>query len=190
MNKEIIDNLIAIVMLMDDLGQSRVSNQTSRLVPQKRGKNITKHIFNINLDVNREISKPNAKRIAITYHLSRWNIQAHHCSDKVGIPEQKVVILTIRRHSTEDLFALIHIKLPELKTAEKQLLVLKPPCNRDRVTQHHTIVHTVSMPWANSPSVRIHKKIWILWVFMPEHPRGAKSIRLVIASLNQLIISL
>ena len=48
----------------------------------------------------------------------------------------------------------------------------------------------VSTPWANSPSARIHKKIGILWVFMPERPRGAKSIRLAITSLNQLIVSL
>ena len=73
MNKEIIDCIISIIMLMDDLGQSRVSNQTGRLVPQKGGKNITKHIFNINLDMNQEISKPNPKRITITHGLGRRN---------------------------------------------------------------------------------------------------------------------
>ena len=58
MNKKIIDGIIAIIMLIDDLGQSRVSNQTGGLVPQKGSKNITKDIFNINLDMNGKIMEP------------------------------------------------------------------------------------------------------------------------------------
>ena len=65
MNKKIIDGIVAIIMLVDDLGQSRIKNQTSRLVSQERGKDIVEHILNINLDMNQEISKSKPKRITI-----------------------------------------------------------------------------------------------------------------------------
>ena len=65
MNKKIIDGIVAIIMLMDNLGQSRIKNQTSRLVSQERGKDIVEHILNINLDMNQEISKSKPKRITI-----------------------------------------------------------------------------------------------------------------------------
>ena len=117
MNKKIVDGVIAIIMLMDDLGQSRISNQTGRLIPQEGGKNIAKHILNVNLDMNQEITKPNPKRITITHSLGRQNIQpkALHHGDEVGVPEQEVMVLAIRGNSMEDLFPLVHIKLPELK---------------------------------------------------------------------------
>ena len=121
MNKEIIDSFIAIVMLVNDLRKSRVSNQASRFGAQKGGENVAKYVFDINLDMNREIPKPDAKRVAITHRLSRQYVQpkAHHHGNKTGIPEQEVVVLSIGRHSTKDLFTLIHVELAESKATEK-----------------------------------------------------------------------
>ena len=67
MNKEIIDSLIAIVVLVNDLRKGRVSKQTSQFVAQKRGKNVAKHIFDINLNKNRLQSQNIASLSVIAY---------------------------------------------------------------------------------------------------------------------------
>ena len=149
-----------------------------------------KHSFNIDLNMSREIAKPNPKRITIMHHLSRQNIQpkAHQDRDKVRVPQEEIIILPIGRHSAEQLLLpLINTEGPKPKATQIQFFVLEPPGNRDRMTKDHTIIHAMCMPRMNSSHARINTEVWILRILMPEHPGGTKSIRVTIMSCNQLI---
>jgi hypothetical protein len=186
-DEELEEGEVSILVLVDDLGHGRVSQETSGLVLESIGKQSWALILDVKLDKVREGIKPDTEGLVVGKGVHWWNVEAEikMMTDDTGMPRKEGFRGIIDGHIVFQLVLdVLNVKWMG-EAAKEQGFIHEAQIGRDGVAGDDTMIEALGIPWGRKTGVGINDEVRVERIQLNVSPTGAKTKRLLMALMKQ-----